>query len=163
SSASRTIPAISKRRASRRPSSPAFPQAITGRATSPFRWMARRCICPLTPARTWPKTEAAHPTAGLMPGRLPPRWGLPGVQGRAAVRAFDPDGNDERVVATGLRNYSGMTVQPATGALWCVVNERDGLGDNVPFEYATTVRQGAFYGWPWRYIGEHEDPRHAGE
>jgi glucose/arabinose dehydrogenase len=88
-------------------------------------------------------------------------WGS--EQGRAEVRAFDPDGNNERVVATGLRNCSGMTVQPATGALWCVVNERDGLGDNVPFEYATTVRQGAFYGWPWTYIGEHEDPRHAGE
>jgi glucose/arabinose dehydrogenase len=79
------------------------------------------------------------------------------------VRAYDPDGKNGRVVATGLRNCSGMTVQPATGALWCVVNERDGLGDDVPFEYATSVKQGAFYGWPWHYIGDHEDPRHAGE
>lgn len=83
--------------------------------------------------------------------------------GRAAVLAFDPDGGNPRIVATGLRNCSGMSVQPATGALWCVVNERDALGDNVPFEYATTVRQGAFYGWPWYYIGANEDPRHAGQ
>ncbi len=84
-------------------------------------------------------------------------------KGRAEVRAYDPDGRNGRVFATGLRNCSGMTVQPATGKLWCVVNERDGLGDNVPFEYATTVKEGAFYGWPWYYIGDHEDPRHAGE
>ena len=77
--------------------------------------------------------------------------------------AFDPDGKNGRVVATGLRNCSGMTVQPATGALWCVVNERDALGDNVPFEYATAVKEGGFYGWPWYYIGDHEDPRHKGE
>jgi len=83
--------------------------------------------------------------------------------GRADVLAFDPDGKNGRTVATGLRNCSGMTVQPATGALWCVVNERDGLGDNVPFEYATTVKDGAFYGWPWYYIGGNEDPRHEGE
>jgi glucose/arabinose dehydrogenase len=88
-------------------------------------------------------------------------WGSD--DGRADVLAFDPDGRNRRVVATGLRNCAGMTVQPATGALWCVVNERDGLGDNVPFEYATTVKDGAFYGWPWYYIGNHEDPRHKGE
>ncbi|TPK69697.1 sorbosone dehydrogenase family protein [Mesorhizobium sp. B2-4-15] len=87
-------------------------------------------------------------------------WGA--EEGRADVRAFDPDGKNGRIVATGLRNCSGMTVQPATGALWCVVNERDALGDNVPFEYATAVREGAFYGWPWYYIGNNEDPRHKG-
>ncbi|WP_181169835.1 sorbosone dehydrogenase family protein [Mesorhizobium sp. B2-3-13] len=88
-------------------------------------------------------------------------WGA--EAGRAEVRAFDPDGRNGRIVATGLRNCSGMTVQPATGALWCVVNERDALGDNTPAEYATTVREGAFYGWPWYYIGNNEDPRHKGE
>lgn len=77
--------------------------------------------------------------------------------------AFDPDGKNRRIVATGLRNCSGMTVQPATGSLWCVVNERDGLGDNVPFEFATEVKNGAFYGWPWYYIGDNEDPRHRGK
>ncbi|MFK0691289.1 PQQ-dependent sugar dehydrogenase [Mesorhizobium sp. IMUNJ 23033] len=88
-------------------------------------------------------------------------WGS--EQGRADVLAFDPDGKNRRSFATGLRNCSGMTVQPATGALWCVVNERDELGDNVPFEYATTVKDGGFYGWPWYYIGNNEDPRHQGE
>ena len=53
-------------------------------------------------------------------------------------------------------------MQPATGELWCSVNERDGLGDDVPPDYVTRVREGAFYGWPWRYIGDREDPRHRG-
>ena len=56
-----------------------------------------------------------------------------------------------------------MTIEPASGALWCVVNERDGLGDNLPPDYATRVGEGAFYGWPWYYIGDHQDPRHRGE
>ncbi|MER8953093.1 sorbosone dehydrogenase family protein [Mesorhizobium sp. M0833] len=88
-------------------------------------------------------------------------WGP--EEGRADVLAFDPDGKNPRTVATGLRNCTGMTVQPASGALWCVVNERDELGDNVPFEFATEVKDGAFYGWPWYYIGNHGDPRHHGE
>jgi glucose/arabinose dehydrogenase len=81
--------------------------------------------------------------------------------GRADVLAFDPDGGNRRVVATGVRNCSGLTIQPANGNLWCVVNERDGLGDNLPPDYATAVRSGAFYGWPWYYIGANPDPRHA--
>jgi len=81
---------------------------------------------------------------------------------RADVLSFDPNGRNLKIVATGLRNCAGMTVQPATGQLWCVVNERDELGDNTPFEYATHVVEGAFYGWPWYFIGGHEDPRHAG-
>jgi glucose/arabinose dehydrogenase len=82
---------------------------------------------------------------------------------RADVLAFDPDGKNERIVATGLRNCSGMTLQPGTGELWCVVNERDALGDDLPPDYATRVQEGAFYGWPWYYIGSNEDPRHKGE
>jgi glucose/arabinose dehydrogenase len=81
---------------------------------------------------------------------------------RADVLSFDPDGTHMQIVATGLRNCEGMTVQPATGELWCIVNERDELGDNTPFEYATHVIAGGFYGWPWYFIGGHEDPRHAG-
>ena len=69
-------------------------------------------------------------------------WGA--EEGRAAVIAFDPDGSNRRVFATGLRNCSGLTIQPETGAPWCVVNERDGLGDNVPSDYATRVRDGTF-------------------
>ncbi len=82
---------------------------------------------------------------------------------RADVLAFDPDGGHERVYATGIRNCSGLAVQPGTGALWCAVNERDGLGDDLPPDYATHVAQGAFYGWPWYYLGDHQDPRHKGE
>ena len=81
---------------------------------------------------------------------------------RANVLSFDPSGNDMKIVATGLRNCSGVTIQPVTRQLWCIVNERDELGDDTPFEYATHVVDGAFYGWPWYFIGGHEDPRHAG-
>src|SRR5205807_183890 len=81
---------------------------------------------------------------------------------RADVLSFDPNGKNQKIVATGLRNCEGMTIQPVTGELWCVVNERDELGDNTPFEYATHVVEGAFYGWPWYFIGGHEDPRQAG-
>ena len=84
-------------------------------------------------------------------------------QRRADVLAFDPDGKNERVYATGIRNCSGLAVEPRTGALWCAVNERDGLGDDLPPDYATHVTEGAFYGWPWYYLGDHQDPRHKDE
>ncbi len=88
-------------------------------------------------------------------------WGV--EQDRADVLAFDPDGGQKRIYTTGPRNCSGLTIQPASGALWCVVNERDGLGDDLPPDYATPIAGGSFYGWPWYYIGAHEDPRHKGE
>ena len=72
---------------------------------------------------------------------------------RADVLAFDPDGANRRVYATGLRNCSGLRLRPKTDDLWCVVNERDMLGDDLPPDYATRVEKGAFYGWPWYYIG----------
>ena len=82
---------------------------------------------------------------------------------RADVLAFDPQGKNSRIYATGIRNCVGMAVAPGTGTVWCSTNERDGLGDNVPPDYITRVREGAFYGWPWYYIGANEDPRHRGE
>jgi glucose/arabinose dehydrogenase len=87
-------------------------------------------------------------------------WGA--EENRADVLAFDPGGGGMKVFATGLRNCSGLAVQPQTAALWCAVNERDALGDDLPPDYATSVKPGAFYGWPWFYIGDHEDPRLAG-
>jgi glucose/arabinose dehydrogenase len=84
-------------------------------------------------------------------------------QDRADVLAFDPDGGHKRIYATGVRNCSGLTIQPAGGALWCAVNERDSLGDDLPPDFATRVVEGAFFGWPWFYIGAHEDPHHIGE
>ena len=68
-----------------------------------------------------------------------------------------------RNYATGLRNCSGMTIQPGTNSLWCTGNERDHLGADVPPDFLTTVRDGGFYGWPWYYTGGNEDPAHAGE
>lgn len=82
---------------------------------------------------------------------------------RADILAFDPDGSHQRVYAWGTRNPSGLAIDPATGALWCVVNERDGMGDNLPSDYVTSVREGGFYGWPWWYLGAHQDPRHTGK
>src|SRR5262245_48466514 len=82
---------------------------------------------------------------------------------RADVLSFTPEGKEEKIFATGLRNCVGLTVQPTTGELWCAVNERDEIGDDVPFEYATHVKEGAFYGWPWFYIDGNEDPHHKAE
>jgi glucose/arabinose dehydrogenase len=83
--------------------------------------------------------------------------------GRASVFTFDPSGRNGKVFASGIRNCSGIAIQAATSALWCATNERDGIGDNVPPDYISRIKQGAFYGWPWYYIGDNEDPRHAGE
>ena len=82
---------------------------------------------------------------------------------RAAVLVFDPEGRNRRVFASGVRNCVGLAVHPVTGDLWCSTNERDGLGDDLVPDFITRVRDGAFYGWPWYYLGANEDPRHRGE
>lgn len=82
---------------------------------------------------------------------------------RAAILEFNPDGTGRRVFAGGLRNPVGLAWQPGTNALWTAVNERDGLGDDLVPDYITEVRDGAFYGWPYTYLGQHEDPRRRGE
>ncbi len=87
-------------------------------------------------------------------------WGA--ETGRASVLAFDADGGNRRPYATGLRNCAGLTLDKA-GEVWCVVNERDMLGDDLPPDYATRVTEAGFYGWPWQYIGSHQDPRHKDE
>lgn len=89
--------------------------------------------------------------------------GVAGEEERADVLAFDADGGHRRIFASGLRNCTAEAIAPTTGALWCVVNERDGLGDDLPPDFATSVREGAFYGWPWYYIGNREDPRLTGQ
>lgn len=81
---------------------------------------------------------------------------------RGAVLAFNPDGKERKIHATGIRNCVGLAIQPQTGLPWCSTNERDGLGDDLVPDYVTSVKEGAFYGWPWFYIGGNEDPRHAG-
>jgi len=82
---------------------------------------------------------------------------------RADVLVMDPMGQRRQVYATGIRNCVSLILQPGTDTLWCATNERDLLGDNLPPDYVTRVRPHAFYGWPWYYLGAHEDPRHAGE
>jgi glucose/arabinose dehydrogenase len=87
----------------------------------------------------------------------------PAEKYRADILAFDPDGSHMRIYASGIRNPSGLAVDPPTGRLWATVNERDGLGDNLVPDYITSVRAGGFYGWPWWYMGPHQDPRHLGK
>jgi len=87
----------------------------------------------------------------------------PGEKDRADILQFNPDGSEKRVYAYGIRNAAGLAINPKTGELWCSVNERDGLGDNLVPDYITSVQDGGFYGWPWWYIGGNQDPRHAGK
>jgi glucose/arabinose dehydrogenase len=81
---------------------------------------------------------------------------------RADVLELNPDGSGLRVYAWGIRNCVGEAINPKTGELWCSTNERDNIGDNLPPDYITHVQDGGFYGWPWYYIGGHQDPRHQG-
>lgn len=82
---------------------------------------------------------------------------------RADVLVANPDGSELKVYASGIRNGSGITINPQTGELWTSVNERDELGDNLPPDYVTHVQEGGFYGWPWYYTGGHQDPRFPGK
>ncbi|MBS1841674.1 MAG: PQQ-dependent sugar dehydrogenase [Acidobacteria bacterium] len=87
----------------------------------------------------------------------------PAEKNRADVLEFNPDGSAMRVFAYGIRNCVGMALNAKTGELWCSVNERDALGDNLVPDYITHVQEGGFYGWPWWYMGGHQDPRHKGK
>ena len=82
---------------------------------------------------------------------------------RADILQFNADGTGPSVYAWGIRNAVGIAVQPRTGVLWASVNERDRLGDNLVPDYITSVQPGGFYGWPWFYLGGHQDPRHPGK
>ncbi|TKC04387.1 PQQ-dependent sugar dehydrogenase [Pedobacter frigoris] len=82
---------------------------------------------------------------------------------RANILEINPDGTGEQIYASGLRNPVGMAWAPSTDALWTAVNERDGLGDDLVPDYITSVKKGAFYGWPYAYFGKNEDPRWKGK
>jgi glucose/arabinose dehydrogenase len=82
---------------------------------------------------------------------------------RANILEINPDGSSEKIFASGLRNPVGMAWAPGTSALWTAVNERDGLGDDLVPDYITSVKEGAFYGWPFAYFGPNEDPRLKGQ
>jgi glucose/arabinose dehydrogenase/cytochrome c2 len=109
-----------------------------------------------------PKKSPAEVQAWEAEHGLGAAWG--NEENRANVLVFDV-GSDKpgKVYASGIRNCVSLTVQPDNGALWCTTNERDMLGDNLVPDYSTRVRAGHWYGWPWYYMGNHEDPRHAGE
>ncbi|MBV8897662.1 MAG: PQQ-dependent sugar dehydrogenase, partial [Acidobacteriaceae bacterium] len=78
---------------------------------------------------------------------------------RANILEFTPDGKFVKIYASGIRNPVGIAVNPITGQLWCSVNERDALGDNLVPDYITSVKEDGFYGWPFYYMGNHPDPR----
>jgi glucose/arabinose dehydrogenase len=82
---------------------------------------------------------------------------------RAAINEYNPDGTGHRIFASGIRNPVGLAWQPGTDTLWAAVNERDTLGDDLVPDYITSVKDGAFYGWPYSYIGSHPDPEHVGK
>ncbi|RZK59558.1 MAG: sorbosone dehydrogenase family protein [Pedobacter sp.] len=89
--------------------------------------------------------------------------GLPNEIRRANILEINPDGTGEKIYGSGLRNPVGMAWAPGTNALWTAVNERDGLGDDLVPDYITSVKEGAFYGWPFSYFGQNEDPRLKGQ
>jgi len=82
---------------------------------------------------------------------------------RADVLEFSPEGKFVKVYASGIRNCVGEAINPVTGQLWCSTNERDNLGNNLVPDYITSVKEDGFYGWPWFYMGGHQDPRHVGK
>jgi glucose/arabinose dehydrogenase len=82
---------------------------------------------------------------------------------RAAINDYNLDGSGHRIFASGIRNPVGLAFRPGTNELWTAVNERDGLGDDLVPDYATSVRDGGFYGWPYSYIGQNYDPAHEGK
>jgi glucose/arabinose dehydrogenase len=82
---------------------------------------------------------------------------------RANLLVTDPEGKAPlKVFAAGIRNPVGIAIEPVTGMVWTSTNERDGLGDDLVPDYVTSVQEGGFYGWPWYYMGRHEDPRQKG-
>jgi glucose/arabinose dehydrogenase len=87
----------------------------------------------------------------------------PAEHERAVIWEMSPEGKNARIYASGVRNAVGIAVSPKTGELWASVNERDDLGDDLPPDYITHVADGGFYGWPWYYLGAHQDPRHRGK
>ncbi len=88
----------------------------------------------------------------------------PEEKGRANITVMSPDGSNRRTYASGIRNAgAGLAIDPKTGELWASVNERDQLGDNLVPDYITHIQDGAFYGWPYYYIGSNPDPRLQGK
>jgi glucose/arabinose dehydrogenase len=111
----------------------------------------------------WTKSLAAAPDGQLYVGvgsnSNIAEYGMAEEEGRAAVWQIDPQTGGHRLFATGLRNPVGLAFRPGSGELYAVVNERDELGSDLVPDYLTRVQDGAFYGWPWSYYGQHVDER----
>lgn len=115
---------------------------------------------------TMPKKTVAEAQAWETTHGLGATWG--NEENRAGVQVFDVTASGVnaatgRMFATGIRNCVGLTMQQATGELWCTTNERDMLGDDLVPDYSTRVKEGGFYGWPWYYYGKYEEPRLKGD
>jgi glucose/arabinose dehydrogenase len=112
----------------------------------------------------WTKSLTASPDgtklyAGVGSNSNITENGIQAEENRAAIWEIDPMTGAHRLYATGLRNPNGLTFEPVTHQLWAVVNERDELGPDLVPDYLTSVKDGAFYGWPYSYWGQHVDPR----
>jgi glucose/arabinose dehydrogenase/cytochrome c2 len=113
-------------------------------------------------AEDMPKKSADEVNAWEAKHGLGAAWGP--EENRATVMVWEVGSNKPgKIFATGIRNCVGLTVQPKNGELWCTTNERDLLGDDLVPDYSTRVREGKYYGWPWYYMGNNEDPRLKGD
>ena len=129
------------------------------RITAPGRKIAR-----CKPGGHWtrsllPSTDGRKLYVGVGSLSNIAEYGMAVEDGRACIYELDVASGDSRIYASGLRNPVGLAWEPHTGALWTVVNERDGLGDETPPDYLTAVRDGGFYGWPYCYWGQTVDDR----
>ena len=125
---------------------------------------AGRKLCSFKPSGHWTRSLLASPDgrklyAGVGSLSNIGEGGLAVEEGRACIYELDLASGSQRIFAGGLRNPVGLAWEPTTGALWTVVNERDGLGDETPPDYLTSVREGGFYGWPFSYWGGTVDDR----
>lgn len=138
----------------------AFPYAAdTSRITAPGRKLVE-----FKPGGHWTRSLLASPDGRKLyvgVGSLSNigERGMDAEEGRAAIYELDLASGKSRIFASGLRNPVGLAWEPRTGVLWTVVNERDGLGDETPPDYLTSVREGGFYGWPYCYWGQTVDDR----
>jgi glucose/arabinose dehydrogenase len=123
-----------------------------------------RKLADFKPGGHWTRSLLASPDASKLyagVGSLSniAEKGMQGEEGRACIYELDLETGKSRIFAAGLRNPVGLAWEPTTGVLWTVVNERDGLGDETPPDYLTSVRDGGFYGWPYCYWGKTVDGR----
>jgi len=136
----------------------------------PYTPGARRITAPgrrittFKPAGHWtrsllPSLDGSRLYAGVGSLTNIAEQGMEVEEGRAAIYELDMKSGSSRIFASGLRNAVGLAWEPGTGVLWTVVNERDGLGDETPPDYLTSVREGGFYGWPYCYWGRTVDDR----